>query len=86
MLLSPTVKEVLKSVNIFQSYERISSGCGLFVAHRVYPLSNVIIVRIVNVVVVVETLDRYHLANQRFSTAATLQKRTQREPKWPCPL
>jgi len=30
LLLSPTVKEFLKSVNISQSYERISSGTFLW--------------------------------------------------------
>ena len=34
LLLSPTVKEFLKSVNIYQSYERISS-VRFFMAHGV---------------------------------------------------
>jgi len=34
LLLSPTVKEFLKSANISQSYERISSGT-FFMAHGV---------------------------------------------------
>jgi len=35
LLLSPTVKEFLKSANISQSYERISSGT-FFMAHGVF--------------------------------------------------